>query len=234
MRLAAGHDAEAFVLRGGMLVHAWVPERRYRDADLVCSLPYRPRELRARLREILAVHLDDGVVFDAERVRIDLMWPRSAHPALELFTVGEADGAVAEMTVDITCQLAVWPIAKRRAVATSRGAAMMWTCPHEMVIGTKLRVLAELGPREWRPKDLADIWLLLRRFPPASFALLGEAIERCFAGNGNAREILATSWWRERDAATRWGRFVPRHVPSDLAAVIDEVRTQLSPLARQS
>jgi hypothetical protein len=158
-----------------------------------------------------------------------------------LFATGEVDGAVAEMTVDLTFQLEVWPAAKRRVLSTPRGAAVLWTCPHEMVIGTKLRVIAELGPREWRPKDLGDIWLLMRRFPPGeSFGVLGEAIERCFARGVDMRQhderaVLTTSWWREREAASRWARYVARHpsVPSDLDAVIAELRENLSPLARR-
>ncbi len=232
MRLAVARDAEAFALRGGMLVRMWVPERRVRDVDVVCSLPYRPREMRERFRDILATHIDDGVVFDADRFRVDLVWPASPQPALELFTVGEADGAVAEMTVDVTFQLAVWPAAKQRVVETARGTAMVWTCPHEMVIGTKLRVIAELGPREWRPKDLADLWLVMRRFPSTS--MLGEAIERCLVGTKSAHDILTSSWWRERDAASRWSRFVSRNPLPSLDAVIAEVRTNLSPLARHS
>lgn len=229
MRLAAGRDAEAFALRGGMLVRSWVPERRIRDVDLVCSLPYRPREMRERLREILTRHLDDGVVFETERFRIDLMRSEGSQATLTLFAIGEADGAVAEITVDVTFQLDVWPAAKRCAVETTRGTAMVWACPREMVISTKLRVIAELGPREWRPKDLADLWLVMRRFPTASFSVLGEAIERCLGTTG-ARDILAASWWREGVAASRWARYST----SSLDAVIAEVRHHLSPLARQA
>jgi len=236
LRLAAVRDAEAFALRGGLLVRAWVPERRARDVDLVCSLPYRPREIRVRLRELLATRLDDGVVFDPDHIRIDRVWPASPQPGLKLFAIGEAEGAVAEMTADLTFQLDVWPAATRRALTTTTASTQVWTCPLEMVIGTKLKVIAELGPREWRPKDLADLWLVMRRCPPASVRVLGEAIERCFSRTpGLEPDILTTSWWRDRRAASRWSRFVVRHpaVPIDLDAVIGEVRDHLSPVARQ-
>ena len=235
LRLAASPDADAFALRGGMLVREWHARRPIRDADLVCSLPWHPREMRKRLGAVLANrNVADGVVFDADRFRVDTLRPKTS---LKLFAAGEVDGERAEMGVDFTFHLDVWPAATRGVMSVARGAAQLWMCPHELVVGTKLRVIAELGPREWRPKDLGDIWLALRRFPPArSFAVLGEAIERCFAATGyDVTTLLDRSWWRDRRAEMRWGPYVASHdlVPSDLSAVIAEVRAQLSPLARQ-
>ncbi len=234
-RLATARDADAYTLRGGMLVDAWVPGagRRIRDIDVICGLPYRSRDMRTRVREILAAPHDDGVTFEADRFRVDPVWPDSPHPGLIVFARGEVGGTVAEISVDLTFQLDVWPIAERREV----GGTRVWTCAHEMVVGTKLAVIGELGPREWRPKDLADIWLVTRRFPPASFGALGEAIDRAFARKTlrlDMRDLLGTPWWREPEAASRWARFVARHpvVPCDLAAAIGEVRRALSPLAR--
>lgn len=229
LRLAASRDADAFALRGGMLVRTWNARRPIRDADLVCSLPWRPRAMRTLLGAVLANReIADGVVFDADRFRVDTLRPQSS---LKLFAAGEVDGELAEMTVDFTFDLDVWPASTRGVMSVARGAAQLWMCPHELVIGTKLRVIAELGPRQWRPKDLGDIWLALRRFPPArSFGVLGEAIERCFAGSGHdVTTLLDRPWWHERRAQMRWGRYHDM----ELAAVIAEVRAQLSPLARQ-
>ena len=126
MRLAIARDAEAFALRGGMLVRSWVPGRRVRDLDLVCSLPYQPRAIETRLREILATHVDDGTTFDAERFRVD-RWPSG----LSVFAIGELDGAIARLVVDLTFQLDIWPAAVPSELAMTRGTARIWTCPHE-------------------------------------------------------------------------------------------------------
>jgi hypothetical protein len=207
-----------------MLVRSWIPSRLVRDADFACRLP--PRAMRGRLGAILAAHVDDGAAFDADRFRIDTQSAES----IKLFAAGEVDGELAEMTVDIAF-VDVWPAAARSALPFARGTARLWLCPYEMVVGTKLAVIAELGPREWRPKDLADIWLALRRFPRG--ASLGEAIERRIERH-ELQMILTRSWWRERRAETRWGRYVARAaVPSELASVIAEVRAKLSPFLRQ-
>jgi len=222
MRLALAPEADAFALRGGMLVRSWMPAsgRRIRDADLVCDVSFRPRELRAVLRAILANRaVEDGIVFDAERFRVD-----TAAPNAKLFAAGEVDGELAEMTVDFTFGLDVWPAASRCTLAMTRGAARLNVCRHEMVIATKLGVIAELGVREWRPKDLADIWLALRRFGPTRST--AEAIERRAA---SVHELDAP-WWRGPRAHMRWDRFAVRHpaLPRHLDAVLAEVRANLS------
>ncbi len=95
-------------------------------------------------------------------------------------------------------------------------------------------MIGDLGPREWRTKDLADIWIALRRFPPSSMAVLGEAFERTLGSAHAGDAILASSWWHDERATMRWGRYVARQmlVPGDLDAVIAEVRNTLAPLAR--
>jgi hypothetical protein len=74
-----------------------------------------------------------------------------------------------------------------------------------------------------RAKDLADIWIALRRFPPGSS--LGAAIER----------YCPTTWWpilRRQDARAeaRWARWCDNdddRIPSSLDAVVAEVRHAL-------
>lgn len=235
LRLARARDADAFALRGGMLVRTWVPDakRSVRDVDLVCALPLQPRAIRARLRALLADReVDDDVVFDAGRFRID-RWPDS--PGLTLYAAGDVDGEPAEMTADLWFELDVWPAAHRGVVTAARGTIPLWLCPHELVIASKLGVLAELGPRYWRAKDLADIWLALRRFPPRRpFGVLGEAIERR-CGDG-WQPIVSDAWWCEPRAEQRWARYAAGEtaVPIALAAVVAEVRQALSPLGRRS
>lgn len=229
-RLAVARDAEAYVLRGGLLVRSWEPEptRRVRDLDLICGLPCRPRELRARFGEVLATSLEDGVRFEAERFRVD-----TERDAAMLYATGEVAGEVAELRVDLVFGREIWPRAARQVV----GAIALWTCPHEMVIGTKLAVLAELGPHAWRPKDLADLWRASRRFERST--RLGEAIARGLARSPRGldlHDLLAASWWRGPEAAARWARHLVHaaSLPVDLAAVLAEVRHFLRPYERHA
>jgi hypothetical protein len=228
LRLAKARDADAFALRGGMLVHQWMPQARrpVGDLDLVCALPLRRRDLRERLREVLARELADGVVFDAERFRVDRI-----PIGLTLFAAGDVDGRPAEIAVDLAFGVDVWPAAVRGSLVAARGTAPLGMCTHEMVLATKLAVTAELGARDWRPKDIADTWLALRRFPASS---LGAALERRFGTADAGVAILAAPWWHDMRAAMRWARYVDRRpcVPTELAVAIAEIRAELAPFAR--
>ena len=107
-----------------------------------------------------------------------------------------------------------------------------------MLIARKLAVTAQLGRRCWRPKDLADLDLLLSHTPVDRLAL-GEAIEAVFAGaaalRADAREALAhPSWWRSARSAARWRRFRGRSGldADDLDATVASARRHLAPIPR--
>ena len=209
-RLADGPDAEAFALRGGMLVRHWFPESRRpaRDVDLVCRLPYDLRAMRALFARTLARDGADGVVFEADRFRVDRIQTATPHPGLRLFAVGRAGGDFGEITIDTTFAMPIWPDAVRARLRLDTGEVPFWLCPPEMLVGRKLQVLAQLGPHRWRPKDLSDVWMILRGGLPGG--LLGEAIERAFAGYDHApvEDLLDGAFWTDRAADVRWSRFV--------------------------
>lgn len=234
-RIAAGADADAFALRGGMLVRHWFPESRRpaRDVDLVCRLPYDLRAMRALFARTLGRDAGDGVVFEADRFRVDPIQTATPHPGMRLFAAGRAGGAFGEISIDTTFAMPIWPDAVRGNLA---GDVPFWLCPPEMLVGRKLQVLAQLGPRRWRPKDLSDVWMILRR-PTSGF--LGEAIERAFAGHDHATlaDLLAPSFWADRTADVRWSRHVgelPRGVvPARAGTLATDIRRALRTFSKK-
>ena len=241
LRLARGPDPDAFVLRGGMLVRQWFRPlgRPALDVDLVCRLPYDIADLRSRLASILAGSgVSDGTRFDADRVRLDPIWPDSRIPGLRLFAVGEVDGWPTDIQVDLTFGLTVWPDPQRVVFRAERGSEALWACRPQTLIGRKLQVLTELGHRHWRPKDLNDIRLLLARFDPDR-ATLGQAIEASLIGYAESFDqvrgaFAASSWWSGPRADVRWHRYCRQcpgfDVPSRLQGVVDEVADRLGPV----
>jgi hypothetical protein len=224
-RIAEGDDADAFALRGGMLVRHWFPESRRpaRDVDLVCRLPYDLRAMHALFKRTLARDAADGVVFEADRFRVDKIQTATPHPGMRLFAVGRAGGDFGEISIDTTFAMPIWPGAVRGELRLGGGEVPFWLCPPEMLVGRKLQVLAQLGPHHWRPKDLSDVWMILRGSPTSGS--LGEAIERAFAGHDHAPldDLLAASFWTDRGADVRWSRFVgqlPRGVVPERAGVL--------------
>ena len=151
------------------------------------------------------------------------------------FVQATVDGEFDELHVDFTFDLPIWP----RPVRATIRDRQMWVCPPSMLIGRKLRVTSELGRRFWRPKDMADLWMMLRHRRPGQDEL-GEAIERTFSPGTDAlaavREALAPARWTAPHAGMRWRRFAAKHrslrVPRDIAPVVAEVRTHLAPIVK--
>jgi len=235
-RIAESGDADAFALRGGMLVRHWFPESRRpaRDVDLVCRLPFDLEAMRRVFARTLGRHAADEVTFEADRFRVDPIQTATPHPGMRLFAVGRAGGAFAEVSIDVTFDMPIWPDAIRGHLHLGAGKTPFWLCPSEMLVGRKLQVLANLGPHRWRPKDLSDVWMILRRSPAPS-PFLGEAIERSFAGHDHPplHDLLGRAFWTDRAAEVRWSRFaaqLPRGiVPARPGALVEDLRVALHP-----
>jgi hypothetical protein len=67
-RLSVSGHCDRFVLKGGMLVTAWVLDgnRVTRDADFLGHGDSDPDRLVADFREIMAIASDDGIAFDID------------------------------------------------------------------------------------------------------------------------------------------------------------------------
>lgn len=238
-RIAEGPDADAFALRGGMLVRHWFPKSRRpaRDVDLVCGLPYDLRAMRAVFARTLAHDAGDGVVFEADRFRVDPIQTATAYPGMRLFAVGRAGGDFGEISIDTTFAMPIWPGAVRDKLRLGAGDVPFWLCPPEMLVGRKLQVLAQLGPHRWRPKDLSDVWMILGG--GLTGAALGDAIERAFAGHDHApvAELMNPAFWTDRGAELRWSRYVgqlPRGVvPERAATLVGDLGSALRPFTRR-
>ncbi len=235
-RIAEGADADAFALRGGMLVRHWFPARPARDVDLLCSLPYDLRAMRALFKRTLAREVADGIVFEADRFRVDAIQTGTAHPGMRLFAVGRAGGVHGEISIDTTFGIPIWPDAVRGALRLGGSEVPFWLCPPEMLVGRKLQVIAQLGPHRWRPKDLSDVWMILRG--DKTSRVLGEAIERAFAGFDHAplADVLEGGFWTDRAAGARWDRYLgelPRGIVPERASVVaSDLRRALRPFTK--
>lgn len=68
-RIALSEYHEDFVLKGGVLLAAFAARRPTRDIDVqAIRLGDDPDEVADRVRDIAALHVDDGLVFDPESV----------------------------------------------------------------------------------------------------------------------------------------------------------------------
>jgi hypothetical protein len=243
LRLARLPDGERFVLRGGMLMRLWFRPhpRAAGDLDLVGVFPFSVEETARRFARLLAdSDVDDGVTFDPERFRVEGIWLDTNFPGTRLLAAGEVGGIEDEFSVDVTFgePLVPAPQPGEYPLLCGKQTARVWMCRPETITGRKLHALVQMGRLRWRPKDLNDLRLLLRRVPMNPSDLV-EAIQASFTSRGNtnddARAVLARdSWWTMKTSSVRWQQFVRgargQDVSANLAEVVAEIRERLKPI----
>jgi len=227
-RVARSAEREAFVLRGGMLTREWVaPDRRpTSDLDYVGDFEFSVEETARRLRPALEVELADDVVIDRDTVAVRGIWLDSEFPGVHVdlaIGLGRADQAAG---IDIGFRDPLVPAATWIELAETRVRAVR----PETQLAWKLHCLAEMGT-SWRPKDVADLWLVTRRVALEAAALppaIAAAFESRHFTLAQARDVFAAPHWETKTGRIRWEQY-RKHFP-ELARVIADLRAWLEPV----
>jgi predicted nucleotidyltransferase component of viral defense system len=181
-RLSITKHREHFVLKGAMLMTVWFddPFRPTRDLDLLGFGDSDPQAMLATFREICAVEIDDGVVFDVAGLQIDFIREELEYGGLRIRTHATIGGARVRVVVDVGFGDAVEPgIADLELlVLLDLPAPRLRAYPRETVIAEKFHAMVTFGRANSRMKDFYDIWILARAYG--------------FDGDGLARAIAAT------------------------------------------
>lgn len=241
LRRVARAAGEAFVLRGGMLTSCYcapVP-RVVEDVDFLALLPFGAggEEATRRLLSACAQDVGDGVVLDAAAAVTAVIWAETAFPGVRARVPVRVEGAAGVVQVDVGFGDPVVPEVEWLEYPARAGAVRVQVVQPETLFGWKVHGLFERGYGQWRPKDLYDLWLLLR-----SGRLRAEWLPRCvevaFASRGTplsvAERFLRGPFGRSKGSAARWLRFrragSAEHIPERLTEVIDEVAAALRPV----
>ena len=197
------------------------------DVDLAATFPFDVDVAGDRLRDVLTCpDVEDGVAFDADRVRIQGIWLQSEAPGVRMYAVGEALGERQTFSVDVTFGEELVPAPERGDYPMSSGDSVpLWMCRPETITGRKLHALWRMGLQHWRAKDLMDVCLILDHTEMNSDELAA-AIAASFTSRGDPADGAASlfvdqTWWSTRTAAARWSEFTQK-APSS-SALMDTV-----------
>jgi predicted nucleotidyltransferase component of viral defense system len=181
-RLSKSKHRERFVLKGAMLMTAWFEEpfRPTRDLDLLGLGDADPQGMLGIFREICAMEMNDGAMFDTAALEIDLVREELAYGGLRIKTYATIGGARVRVVIDIGFGDAVEPgiTELELPVLLDLPAPLLRAYPRETVVAEKFQAMVALGRANSRMKDIYDIWLLSRSYQ--------------FEGDGLARAIAAT------------------------------------------
>lgn len=209
--VAALPECGGMVLRGGLLTRDWVAPapRPARDIDFVGDFPFGVAETRALFAGDAAA---EGIWLDSAFPGVRLTLTRGGHL----------------VTIDVGFNDPLVPPAEWHELRGPDGPVRLRVVRPETQVSWKLHGLAEMAA-DWRPKDLADVWLIARAVSLDAGAM-PEALRAAFESRGmtlgRAARLFDAPHWGTKGARVRW-EACQRDFP-ELAAVRDDVRARLA------
>lgn len=166
-RLSVSPHGERFVLKGALLFDLWfdVPHRPTRDADFLGFGSSELGTLAATFREVAAITVDDGIIFDPESVRAAEIRKDANYAGVRVTLLGTLDNARCPAQFDIGFGDAVTPgpiETEFPVLLDDLPAPRLRVYPRETAIAEKFEALVKLGIANSRMKDYFDLWVLLR------------------------------------------------------------------------
>ena len=192
-RISISPHAERFLLKGALLFALWYdnPHRPTRDADLLGFGPDDEANLIATFREIAAMDLGDGIVFDPDSVKADAIREDNTYGGTRITLVARIGSARCALQIDVGFGDAVTPEPQTVAYPTLLGdfpAPTLRVYPVYTVIAEKYQAMVMLGQANSRMKDFFDLAVIARR-TELDGATLAAAIAATFARRQTALPI---------------------------------------------
>ncbi len=236
-RISASPQAGRFLLKGALLFALWYdePHRPTRDADFLGFGPDGEENLVATFREVAAMDLGDGIVFDPASVRADAIREDNSYGGTRIKLVGRIGSARCALQVDIAFGDAVTPAAETATYPTllkDFPAPTLQVYPVYTVIAEKYQAMVMLGLANTRMKDFYDLGMIARR-TQLEGAILARAIGATFARRGTtlpATRPPALTGVFSSDAAKarQWAAFLHRNrIAADTLAETVELLDRL-------
>lgn len=219
-RVSMSPHADRFLLKGALLFAIWydTPHRPTRDADLLGLGPDDEANLIATFREVAAMDLGDGIVFDPGSVKADAIREDNTYGGTRITLVARIGSARCSLQIDVGFGDAVTPGPQTVAYPTLLGdfpAPTLWVYPVYTVIAEKYQAMVMLGRANSRMKDFFDLTVIARR-TELDGAALAAAIAATFARRQTAlpaeRPLALTKQFSEDAAKLRqWRAFLNKN-----------------------
>ena len=243
-RLSTTPHRDRFVLKGAMLMTTWFddPHRPTRDVDFLGYGDPAPEPMLAVFREICAIEENDGIIFDVDALRVELIREELEYGGLRLRTTARLAGARITIVIDIGFGDAIEPGVEEISlpVLLDLPAPHLHAYARETVIAEKFQAMVALGLANSRMKDYYDIWMLSR-----SYAFDGERLSRALAATFERRgtavpeevpDALTQAFATDATKQRQWGAFMrvlAADVPS-LETIVNDLAGFLMPYAQQA
>lgn len=241
-RLSQTKYRDRFVLKGAMLLTTWIktPFRPTGDLDLLAFGDADPEAMLKVFREICAVSIDDGVVFNLDSLVVDRTRDDLEYGGLRIKANATIDGAKVRIVIDVGFGDAVEPDIKELdlPVLLDQPSPHLRAYPRETVIAEKFQAMVALGRANSRMKDFYDIWELSRAYEFGKDRLT-KAIKATFERRNTeipveTPDALTPAFANDAAKQQQWNAFtqgIEAEVPN-LPTVIGDLSSFLMPFAQ--
>jgi len=239
-RLSQSPHADRFLLKGALLFTLWydMPHRPTRDADLLGFGPSDLQSIGQTFRDIAAITVDDGIIFDPGSVTAEEIRKDAGYAGARVVITGELAKARCKTRIDIGFGDAVTPgpvQSEYPVLLEDFPAPRLRTYPVYTVVSEKLHAIALLGMTNSRVKDYLDLWIMLDR-ESLNMNTLAQAISATFSRRVMAVPTklpvgLSDEFAADPSRQALWTAFVKKNelamIP--LADVVARIRSALEP-----
>lgn len=239
-RLSVSSCKDRFVLKGALMLRVWdSPEvRPTMDIDLLGITSNEATRVLEQFRGIILLPVeDDGIIFDPESLRSEIITEEADYTGLRITFKGFLDSARVNMQIDIGFGDEVFPEPERNnfPVILDSPVPKILCYSRESVIAEKFHAMVKHGMINSRMKDFYDIWLLSRLFT-FERQTLEKAIRLTFEHRDQKipSEIIAFSDVFIEAKQTQWAAFRKRldqeYLPEEFSSIVRLIQDFLVPV----
>jgi hypothetical protein len=238
-RLGESKHAERFLLKGALLFTLWydMPHRPTRDADFLGFGESDHASITDTFREILALQVDDGVIFGLGSLKVGDIRKEAGYPGVRVELNADIAKAICRVQVDIGFGDAVTPAPVESRFPTmlaDMGAPQIRTYPTYSVVAEKLHAITVLGMANSRMKDYYDLHVVLEKED-----LDESTLKRAIAATFERRQTpvprvipvgLTGEFAEDASKQLQWTAFLRKNelAPLELVNVIGKLRAALA------
>jgi predicted nucleotidyltransferase component of viral defense system len=243
-RLSNTPHRDRFVLKGAMLMTTWfdAPHRPTRDVDFLGYGDSTPESMLAVFREICAIEGGDGVIFEVDALRVELIREELEYGGLRLQTTARLAGARITVVIDIGFGDAIEPGIEEINLPALLDfpEPRLRAYARETVVAEKFQAMVMFGLANSRMKDYYDIWMLSRSYD-FDAERLSCAIAATFTRRGTVipeevPDALTATFATDATKQRQWAAFV-RDLAADVPAletIVTDLADFLMPYAQQA
>ncbi|BCJ37125.1 hypothetical protein Athai_46280 [Actinocatenispora thailandica] len=241
-RIAVSPYQRDFVLKGGVLLAAFAVRRPTKDIDLQAHrLSNDADQVAQRVREVAAIDVPDGVVFDLDSVVARVIRDDDEYAGIRVKLVGTLGRARITIGVDVNFGDPIWPepglIELPRVIDVGRAPVEILGYPLSMVIAEKIVTAVDRGVANTRWRDFADVYTLIRVHTLQATEVRGSMEAVAAYRDVELVPLLPALAGMSQQAQSKWRAWRVRigrdgDLPADFADALSAVARFTDPLLR--